>query len=136
MIEINRKPSNRELGWFGLIVLVFFGVVGAIAFFKFSAATVAYVLWSVGAGLTLLFYAIRPIRGPFYLAWMRLFFPIGWTVSTGVLVVLYYGVVTPIALLMRIVRYDPMKRRPDPTATSYWTEHRTGGDPSRYLRQF
>jgi hypothetical protein len=71
-----------------------------------------------------------------YLGWMRLFFPLGWTISHAVLLVLYFVVVTPIGLVMRVIRYDPMARRLDPDAPSYWVEHRTGGDSARYLRQF
>ena len=86
--------------------------------------------------LPAVYFAVRPFRIPIYLAWMRLFFPLGWTVSHLALAVLYFAVVTPMALVMRLLRYDPMSRRWDASARTYWVEHRTGGEPSRYLRQF
>ncbi|MFQ5511606.1 MAG: SxtJ family membrane protein [Candidatus Krumholzibacteriia bacterium] len=136
VIEIKSTPSKRELSWFGAVMLVFFGAVGSVAYFKFHAPTAAYVLWSVGTLLALLFYAIPPLRIPLYLGWMRAFFPVGWTFSHLVLIVIYYLVVTPIGLVMRLFGYDPMKRRLDPGAATYWVEHRTAAELARYFRQY
>jgi hypothetical protein len=71
-----------------------------------------------------------------YIGWMYLAFPIGWTVSHVLLAVTYYLVLTPIGLIMRAVGRDPMRRRLDPEAKSYWIEHRPDRDPSRYFRQY
>jgi hypothetical protein len=136
VIELKSRPSPRDLFWFGWILLAFFAIVGGVAWLRFDAHAAAAGLWTVGAALTAMYFAVRPLRVPFYLGWMRLFFPLGWTVSHVALAVLYFGVVTPIAFLLRRVGYDPMGRRRDRAATTYWTEHRTGGSPSRYLRQF
>jgi hypothetical protein len=136
VIELTGRPSRHDLRWFGFIVPVFFAVVGSIAGFRFDAFGTAYVLWGLGAILTVVYVAVRPLRIPFYLGWMRLFFPLGFAVSHLVLILLYYGVVTPIAVMMRLVGYDPLRRKRDRRASTYWVEHRTGGDPSRYLRQF
>jgi hypothetical protein len=136
IIELNRKPSPTDLRWFGFILVVFFGILGTVAWLRFGRLDVAWILWPVGVGLATVYFAVRPLRIPMYLGWMRLFFPLGWTISHAVLLVLYFFVVTPIGLVMRVMRYDPMARRLDPGAPSYWVEHRTGGDPARYLRQF
>jgi hypothetical protein len=67
---------------------------------------------------------------------MVLAFPIGWTVSHLLLGSIFYGVITPIGLLLRASGHDPMMRKFDRNASSYWIDHRTGGDPTSYLRQF
>ena len=41
-----------------------------------------------------------------------------------------------IGLLVRLFGYDPMQRKLEPEAKTYWLEHRTGGNPSSYFRQF
>ena len=70
--------------------------------------------------------------GMSYLTW-----PIGFVVSHVVLALVYYLVLTPIGLLMRLFGYDSMKRRFDPEAPSYWVERPAAGfDIRRYLRQF
>ncbi len=135
LIELKSRPSATDLRWFGPILLVFVAMIGTIAYFRFDAPRVAVTLWSVGAVVPALYFAVPALRIPIYQLWMTVFFPVGWTVSHVVLLVLFYGIVTPTALIMRLVRYDPMKRRWDPKAASYWTEHRTGGETSRYLKQ-
>lgn len=136
VIELKSRPSRSDLRWFGPILLVWVALVGAIAYFRFDAPRVATILWIVGAPFPLLYFAVPAFRIPMYLGWMRALFPIGWLVSHLVLAMLFYAVVTPIALILRLARHDPLKRRWNRSATSYWTEHRTGGDASRYLRQF
>ena len=63
-------------------------------------------------------------------------YPIGWTVSHLALAVVYYLVVTPIGLLMRLFGRDPMRRKFDPSATTYWQPHESPDEPERYFRQF
>ena len=136
VLELKGQPSRSDLRWFGPILVVWVAMMGAIAYFRFDAPRVAMILWIAGGVFPLLYFAVPPLRIPLYLGWMRVFFPVGWTISHVVLLVLFYGIVTPTALVMRLVRYDPMKRRWDRAAKSYWTEHRTGGETSRYLRQY
>ena len=135
LLEINRNPSRRELLWFGALTALFFGFVGVLICFKGDAPVAASVVWAVASVATIAFYALPPLRRPMYLGWMRAVFPIGWTVSHLVLIVVYYLLVTPIGLVMRLVGRDPMQRRFDRQAATYWVE-RSAADSSRYFRQF
>jgi hypothetical protein len=136
VIEINRRPPRRDLLWFGGILPVFFAIVGTVARVKLGAPALGWGLWAFGTVLTAAYWALPPLRIAVYLAWMHAFFPLGWLVSHTVLGVLFFLVATPLGLLLRLVGHDPMKRRRDGQAKSYWVEQRTGGHPSRYLRQF
>ena len=136
MLEIIRRPSRTDLLWFGGILPVFFAIVGMMARSRLGADGWAWGLWSIGVVVTTAYWAVPPLRIALYLGWMHLFFPLGWLVSHLVLGVLFFAVATPLGLLLRLFRYDPMERRRDARAGSYWVEQRTGGDPSRYLRQF
>lgn len=136
MLDMTRKPSASALRWFGVIMLVFFSMVGAVLYFRFHAWGAACASFGLGALLALLFYATRPLRMPLYLAWMRVFFPLGWIVSHAILIVIYYVVLTPIGLVLRLVGYDPMRRRFDRDAETYWAEHRGDDGLSQYFRQF
>ena len=70
--------------------------------------------------------------GMSYLAW-----PIGFVVSHIILAAVYYLVLTPVGLVMRLVGYDPMKRRFDRDGSSYWIARDPSGvDSKRYFRQF
>jgi predicted membrane metal-binding protein len=60
MIAINRNPSAKDLKWFGLLVLLFFGILGAVARWRFGAEDAPVRLWIAGAALCLVYYAIPP----------------------------------------------------------------------------
>jgi len=57
-------------------------------------------------------------------------------VSTLVLLVVFFLLLTPLALVFKIVGRDPLDRRLAPDLKSYWQERRAVGDRKRYLRQY
>ena len=136
MIQINKNPSRRELRQFGIIWLCFFAVLGSVIWYKRGTVELSLWLWS-GALVVALAGFIMPafmrlvFLGMSYLAW-----PIGWTISHLVLAVVYYVLITPIGLIMKMAGRDPMARQLDRDADSYWKEHRPIEDAARYFRQF
>ena len=62
--------------------------------------------------------------------------PIGVTVSYIILAIVYYLVVTPIGIGLRMAGVDPIVRRLDRSATSYWAPHEPPAETNRYFRQF
>jgi len=137
LLEINTDPTDRELRQFARIWLpAFLAVVGGLLAWRLGWWTAAVILWCL-AGVALLGGLIAPGRFRLiYAAWMRGAQPIGWVVSHLVMAIVYYGVVTPIGLLLRLLGRDPMTRRLDRSARSYWVEHTPGGRANRYFRQF
>lgn len=137
MVQINRNPTLRELRQFGFIWMGFVAFFGAIAWFKFGNPPLARGLWIAAVAVPVVGWAVpRFMRlvfvGMSYLAW-----PIGFVVSHVVLALVYYGVLTPIGLLMRIFGYDAMKRQHDPEAGTYWVKRPTAAvEAKRYFRQF
>ncbi len=136
LIEINRNPSRRELAWFGAIFALFFAIVGALVRWQFDAPRAGNVVWIAAGTVTVLYYALPPVRRLLYLAWMYLAFPIGWVVTHVVLAAVYYVLFTVTGLLMRALGRDPLHRRFEPETPSYWVEHRPDTDRNRYFRQF
>lgn len=136
IIEINKNPSERELRWFGLMAGVFFVILGAIFYRRFSNAGVAYSVWSFALIVPVVYYAVPAIRKPFYLGWLYAAYPIGWTVSHLILLITYYLALTPIGIMMRLLGHDPLQRKLDRKADTYWLKHEEPADNSRYFRQF
>lgn len=136
LVEINLDPSRRDLQWFGALLAATAGVVGAIGYWRCDAPLFAYVAWGLGGLATLVYYAVRPLRRAIYLAWTYTVYPLGWTVSHLTLSVIYYAVLTPVGLLLRLCGRDPLARAYDPRATTYWTEHRPADRAARYFKQF
>ena len=135
LIEVNLNPSKQELKWFGFIILVFFALVGGIVWWTAMAPRAASAIVAFGAVLSVAYYAVAPLRLPMYLGWMHLVFPIGWVMSHLLFGVIYFLILTPIGLTMRLIGHDPLQRRRRSSSVSCWTE-RPAADPARYFRQF
>jgi hypothetical protein len=135
MIEINKNPSPRTLRQFSLAAGVFAAVVGYMALHRSGSLTTAGLIWATGAAIAAIGLA-RP-------SWVRVIYlclsyataPIGIVVSLVVLGIVYYVVVTPIGVMMRLLGRDPMQRRADPDAETYWRQ-RKESPSERYFRQF
>lgn len=136
LLEINRNPSRRDLAWFGVVLLLFFIVMGGVLGRALASDAVRHGLWAVGGVLALVYYAVPIWRRPMFVGWMYAAYPVGLVVSHVLLGLVYFGVVTPIGLLMRAVGHDPMTRRFDRSAATYWVEREQVSDVKRYFRQF
>ncbi len=146
LIDMNFKPDRATLRQFGWISLVAFGALGALTWFKHrflfwalepqTAHTAAYVLWAVAA-LSAVLAVVAPsaLRG-LYVALMLIALPIGFVLSHVIMAVIFYGVFTPVGLVMRLFGRDPMHRRLDPGASTYWIPREPVTDSKRYFRQF
>lgn len=136
LVTINRNPSPKELRWFGALLGAFLGVAGHLVSRKAGLAGVAPALWALAVAVPAVYYAVPRVRRPIYLGWTYLTFPIGMTVSWVVLSLVYFAVVTPVGLALRLAGRDPLQRALERGRASYWNDHPTGDDPSRYFRQY
>lgn len=135
LIELKTNPTARDLKWFGLILLAFFGVVGGIVWLRSGSLAIPRIIWGAGVVLAAIYYAIPPARKPMFVGWSYLTYPIGFVVSHVLLAVLFFGVFTTVGLVMRLFGYDPMRKTFDRSATTYWVRHEESADVSRYFRQ-
>ena len=136
IIEINTDPSKKELRWFGAMLVVFVLAVGTLVRWQFDAPATAQRIWIAGGVLSLVYVVLPPIRRWIFVGWIYAAFPIGWVVSHVLLASIYYLVFTPIGLLLRLIKGDPLERQLDPSAASYWRPHESLRDVRRYFRQF
>jgi hypothetical protein len=136
VIDINTNPSRRDLLWFGLLLPVFFAIVGLLAWRRTGAPITAMPLWAIGGTVSALFALWPASRRRIYVGWMYAVYPIGWTVSHLLLGVVYFVVITPVGIALRVLRHDPLERRLDRAALTYWVRHNPASRVGRYLRQF
>ena len=134
LIRLNTTPSRGQLRLFGVLWLVFLGWFGALAWHP-GAHALAAVLWVAGgavAGPGLVFPPL--LRYP-YLAAVYASYPIGFVSSYLILGVVYYLVLTPVGLMMRLFGNDPLTRRFQPERTTYWKPRAAPRDAKSYFRQ-
>jgi hypothetical protein len=135
LIRIDRNPSRRQLALFGAVWLVVFAAWGGVAYWRGATSTAAAV-WVVAILVPAIGWFIPPLMRIVYLGLAYLTFPLGAVLSFVVLAAVYFGVFTPIGLLMRWFGHDPMCRRRDAKATTYWVPRNPTTDVRRYFRQF
>ncbi|MDH7501716.1 MAG: SxtJ family membrane protein [Verrucomicrobiota bacterium] len=134
--DIQRNPSIKTLRQFAGIWLVFFLALAAYQGWYRSKPGWGLglaVLAVVVGGPGLLF---PRILRPIYVGWMMLVFPIGWVVSQIMLLLMFYGIITPIAFVLRLKRRDPLCRKRAPDRPSFWMPKETPADLRRYFRQY
>lgn len=126
-----RLPSERSFG------LLFAAVSAAFAGWAWYAGrtTLATVLALAAAVfLALALAAPRALALP-NRAWYRVGVALNAVVSPIVLGAMFVLMFVPIALAMRIAGRDPLSRRFDRSAATYWIERRPPGPPPESFRQ-
>lgn len=132
MTEPAPLPSNRS---FGTVFVVFFTLLGAWSWWRGGDR---HLWWFALSALVLLFTLLAPgLLTPFNRAWMKLGDLLNRIVSPLVLGVMFYGLITPIALAMRLAGRDSLYRQFDAQTESYWVKRDPPGpDPESLKQQF
>lgn len=139
LIEINHKPSRRELLTFSVTWVIVLLVVGFFIWLRHDGPCVELAVAAVVAWLPLVMYAVSKtaIRW-FFVGLCYAVAPIGIVVSTLLLLAVYFLVITPIGLIVRLFGHDAMQRRFDPDAATYWEDCDEQEEEARakYLKQY
>jgi hypothetical protein len=136
MIRIEHQPSRRQLAVFGLLWLAFFSILGWLAWRRTGSLAAAGAFWAIGAAIPAVGRAWPGGLRIVYLLAAYATFPVGLVVSFVILALVYYFVLTPTGLVLRLSGYDPMQRRFDRSAKTYWTPREQEKTTERYFRQF
>lgn len=136
VLDVNWNPADKQVRQFALLLaLMLAGLAGWLGWKSHPAA------WAAGAGAAAVAAGLIGVFRPgwmrvVYVVWMAAVFPIGWLVSHLLLAAIYYLVITPIGVMMRMCGYDPMQRRLDRQATTYWKPRKDTDEPKRYFKQY
>lgn len=126
-------PSNKKFG------LLFAAIFLALALYAYSknVATLTIGLLLLVSGFFLissLFY--QTLLTPLNKAWFMLGMSLGKVVSPIVLGVIFFGLITPIGLIARLMGRDELKLK-RPKKSSYWSEPiGSNSDADSFKNQF
>jgi hypothetical protein len=110
-----RGSSDRT---FGLVIAAFFAYLGLRPFVARHTPRPWYVAVAIACAVVAL---ARPAwLNPLNRVWMRFGVSIGKVMNPIFMAVLFYGVVTPSALILRWLGKDLLSLRYDRNAASYW----------------
>lgn len=107
---VRSRLSVSEGRRFGLSVGVAFGLLAALLAWR-SREYPAYVAAALGVSLILGGLLLPTRLGPVQAAWMRLAQLISRVTNPIILSLIYFLVITPVGLLLRAIRGNPLRRR-------------------------
>lgn len=135
MISEKINASDREVRKFGLM---FAGICLAVAAYSYYREGTVWPWFLGGAGGFALGGLIaRPLLRPVFIGWMKFAFVLGWVNTRIILGVFFFGVLTPVGVIMRTFGRDPLTRKIDRGPGSYWkVRESVPFDSKRYEQLF
>ena len=126
--EMNKNSSNRS---FGIVFFILFALVGLYPLINNGNIK----LWFLSISLIFLFLGIfnSRILSPFNIIWNKFGIFLGKIVAPLVMIIIFFGVVTPIGLFMRIMSKDLLNLKFN-NNQSYWIEKKES--KSKFKNQF
>ena len=129
MTNAQKLPSNRN-----------FGIVFFVVFFVISLYPLTYngdiTRWSLVISIIFLILGLinSKILTPLNKLWIKFGILLGRIISPIVMALIFFVVVTPIGLIMRLLRKDLLKLKYNKNIKSYWIEK--NGPKSKMRNQF
>lgn len=133
LVEMNWRPTDRQLRQFGAIGLIALPLLGWL----WSAGILGIgILAAIGLLLAALGLVYPQSLRPIFVGLSLVSLPIGCVVSELALLVVFYGVFLPIGLLLRLLGRDPLDRKLDAQARSYWQPKKPPAGAASYFRRW
>ncbi len=131
-MSIGESKREVRITWIGFAVI--FTVIGSLLLYRgkwsypyFLGAAAFFAFFAAFAPMALL---------PLYRAWAKFAAALAWFNTRLLLALVFYLIITPMGLTMKITGSDPMKRKIDKDAKSYWVKRDKNNDLSRYEKQY
>jgi hypothetical protein len=131
---MSRSDLKQPSPWFGVSFGLALCVAGWTAGHLSGSTTLMLILASGGLLFGLLYSVLPRWRPGLFAGVQAASFPVRFAATFLVLAVVYYAVMTPIALWFRLS--GKSLRRSDRASSSNWQRCQADDDPQRYLRTF
>ncbi|WP_412069375.1 SxtJ family membrane protein [Rubrivirga sp. IMCC43871] len=129
-------PSRRALRRFGWTVGGVFVAIAGVVWWRSDLGPWVSGLGGLGGALVILGTvapgALRGVRR----VWMALAFALGFVMTRVLLTVVFVAIVVPTGLTLRAFGRDPLTRRPDASAATYWVDRADGRPDRESLERF
>ena len=125
----------KEIRRFGTIAFLFFGSLAALGVWRQKLFLACFFgLFSlVGMGL---FLFPSPLS-PAYYIWLKIAHFIGRMITTVILTLAYYLVITPSAFVKKLFGGSPLPVKPNHNISSYWVTRTEPAQPKeRFLKRY
>jgi hypothetical protein len=133
--DVPWRPAPRVLRQFAALWLVFFAAHAAWQGLVRGRPALGCLLAALAFAVGLLGLVRPSAVRPVFVGWSVLVFPAGWLTSRLALLVLFYGLFTPVAVCFRLLGRDGLGLS-RPTGPTCWAPLPAPAAPADYFRQF
>ena len=119
---------------FGVVFFIFFVVIGLLPLFNNNQPRI----WSLVTGAVFLLVAlfVPKLLRPLNRVWFYVGIGLHHVVNPIIMGILFFVTVTPMGLVMRMARNDPLRLKKDESAKSYWIKKDMESNKETLKRQF
>jgi hypothetical protein len=137
LVSVNWNPSRKDLNGFRLIAVCAGVLIAALLYaIKHVDPRWCLAIAAAGGGIGLSGLISLKLTRAIYIAMMAVTLPIGLVMSLLLMGLFFFGLITPVGLVFRLIGRDALRRRFDPKAATYWIPHQQATKAERYFRQF
>lgn len=133
--RVNWNPNRNELRKFALAMIIGFTLLGLmVTWLTGEFGNKTFTLWGLGVALAVAAFIPRLGRG----AYLAVYIPasiIGHYLSYVVLVIIFLGIIVPIALVLRLMKKDLLRLKPK-GKRALWLEINKATETETYYRPF
>ena len=130
---IPQLPTNKK---FGFLFAVIFLALALYANYKNEATAIIGLLLLISCFFLISSFFFQALLTQLNKAWFMLGLALGKVVSPIVLGIIFFGLITPIALIARLIGRDELKLK-RPKKSSYWSEPiGSNSDADSFKNQF
>lgn len=132
LVEINWQPADRQLRQFGFIALV---ALPGLAWLWGGSTQLIGILGTVGLLCAVLGLLAPRALKPVFVTLTVLVMPIGMIIGELAMLLIYFGLFLPIALIFRLTKRDALQLKLQPNEPSYWRAKKKPRSAASYYRQ-
>jgi hypothetical protein len=131
----NIKTGEKDIRIFGITMGIILLIIAAFLFLKEKDSFQLFI-YIAGSFISLGF-LIPIILKPIYLVWMIFAVILGWFMTRVIISLLYYIIITPIGLFLRIIGKDLLDLKEKKNKKSYWNIRNSEDEQNQnYEKQF
>lgn len=131
----NIKKGKKEVRSFGITIGIILLVVAGFLFYKEKDSFQSFIF--IAGSFISLGFLIPIVLKPIYLAWMIFAVILGWFMTRIILSLLFFLVITPTGLLIKMMGKDLLELKKQEVQGSYWNVRDSGKEQNQnYEKQF
>ncbi|MBH57011.1 MAG: hypothetical protein CMJ82_07480 [Planctomycetaceae bacterium] len=135
-VEINKNPPRAQLASFGRLWTPVFAMFFSLMFWNAALFLGCVISLIIGVLIALIGWINPQWLKPVFVTLAIVTFPLGMFIGFVLMAGVYYLCIVPIGVMLRIFGKDPLTKRWDREAESYWIERSDMAPVAQYFKQF